>query len=85
MADARRQTPITFKLGFPRWPGSCLKDSVKFDVQKVHRSNIYHLLNTIVPRNHRKQAESDALGIVIILGLIMGLVSLVRFILNCTH
>ena len=58
---------------------------MKFVVPKIHRSNIYQLLNTIVPCNHRKQAESDALGIVIILGLIMGLVSLVRYILNCTH
>jgi len=58
---------------------------VKFDVHKIHRSNIYHLLNTIIPINHKLKAESDALGIVIILGLILGLVSLVRFILNCTH
>lgn len=58
---------------------------MKLVVQKVHRSNIYHLLNTIVPCNHRKQAECDALGIVIILGIIVGLVSLVRCILDCTH
>lgn len=58
---------------------------MKFDVRKIHRSNIYHLLNTIIPCNHRQKAESDALGIVIILGLIVGLVSLVRVILDCTH
>ena len=58
---------------------------MKFDVRKIHRSNIYHLLNTIIPCNHRHKAESDALGIVIILGLIVGVVSLVRLVLDCTH
>jgi len=58
---------------------------VKFVVRKIQRSNIYHLLNTIIPINHRRKAESDALGIVIIVGLIVGMVSLVRMILGCTH
>ena len=58
---------------------------MKFDVRKIQRSNIYHLLNTVIPINHRQKAESDALGIVIIVGLIVGMVSLVRLILNCTH
>lgn len=58
---------------------------MKFDVRKIHRSNIYHLLNTIIPCNHRQKAESDACGIVIILGLIVGGVSLVRLVLDCTH
>ena len=43
------------------------------------------MLNTIIPCNHRHKAESDALGIVIILGLIVGVVSLVRLVLDCTH
>jgi len=58
---------------------------VKFDVRNINRSNIYHLLNTINPCNHKQKAESDALGIVIILGLIVGLVSVVRLVLDCTH
>ena len=58
---------------------------MKFVVRKINRSNIYHLLNTIIPCNHKQKAESDALGIVIILSLIMGMVALVRVILNCTH
>jgi len=58
---------------------------VKFVVRKINRSNIYHLLNTIIPINHRHKAESDALGIVIIVGLIVGVVSLVRLVLDCTH
>lgn len=60
-------------------------NSVKFDVRNIHRSNIYHLLNTVIPINHKQKAESDALGIVIIVGLIVGIVSLVRLILDCTH
>jgi hypothetical protein len=58
---------------------------VKFVVRKINRSNIYHLLNTIIPCNHKVKAECDALGIMIIVGLIIGMVSLVRLILNCTH
>lgn len=58
---------------------------MKFDVRNIHRSNIYHLLNTIIPCNHKVKAECDALGIVIIVGLIIGMVCLVRVILNCTH
>lgn len=70
---------------FPRWPDLCLKEGVKFDVRKIQRSNIYQLLNTIVPINHRHKAESDALGIVIIVGMIVVVVALVRCLLNCTH
>ena len=43
------------------------------------------MLNTIIPCNHKQKAESDACGIVIILGLIVGGVSLVRLVLDCTH
>jgi hypothetical protein len=42
-------------------------------------------LNTIIPINHKQKAESDALGIVIMVGLMVALVSLVRLVLNCTH
>ena len=58
---------------------------MKFVVRKINRSNIYHLLNTIIPCDHKHKAESDAVGIVVIVGLIMGMVALVRLILNCTH
>lgn len=58
---------------------------MKFDVRKIHRSSIYHLLNTIIPCNHRQKAESDALGIVIILGMIMAIVYVVRLILGGVH
>ena len=58
---------------------------MKLAGQKIHRSNIYHLLNTIIPCNHKKQAECDALGIVVIIGLVVGMVFLARCILNCTH
>lgn len=58
---------------------------MKFDVRKIHRSSIYHLLNTIIPCNHRHKAESDALGIVIILGMILSIVYVVRLILGGVH
>lgn len=58
---------------------------MKFDVRKINRSSIYHLLNTIVPCNHRQKAEFDALGIVIIIGMIMGIVYVVRLILSGVH
>jgi hypothetical protein len=58
---------------------------VKLDVRKIHRSNIYHLLNTIIPCNHRQKAEFDALGIVIILGMILGTVFVGRLILGGVH
>ncbi len=58
---------------------------MKFDVRKIQRSNIYHLLNTIIPRNHRQKAESDALGIVIILSMILAIVYVVRLILGGVH
>lgn len=58
---------------------------MKFVVPKIHRSNVYHLLNTILPTNHRHKAESDAMGIVIIVGLVMAMVFVVRCILDCTH
>ena len=58
---------------------------MKFDVRKIHRSSIYHLLNTINPCNHRQKAEFDALGIVIIVGMILGIVYVVRLILGGVH
>ena len=73
------------ELASPTWPDLCWKGGVKYVVRKINRSNIYHLLNTIIPINHKQKAESDALGIVIILGLIVGVVSLVRLVLDCTH
>lgn len=45
------------------------------------RSAVYHLLNTIAPSNHKLKAELDVLGSLVIIGLVVGVVSVVRFVL----
>jgi hypothetical protein len=40
----------------------------------VKRSMVYHLLNTIVPSNHKLKAELDVLGALVILALAVGIV-----------
>jgi hypothetical protein len=47
----------------------------------VKRSAVYHLLNTIAPINHKLKAELDVLGALIIIGLVVGIVTLARLIL----
>jgi len=49
--------------------------------RNLKRSAVYHLLNTIAPINHKLKAELDAAGAVIIIGLVLGLVLFVRFVL----
>jgi hypothetical protein len=48
---------------------------------KINRSGIYNLTNTVAPINHALKAEFDAIGSVIVVGLVLGIVSLVRFVL----
>jgi len=54
---------------------------MRLDVAKMNRSGIYNLINTVAPTNHALKAELDAMGSVIVLGLVLGIVSLVRFVL----
>ena len=54
---------------------------MRLDVVKINRSGIYNLINTVAPINHALKAEFDAMGSVIVVGLVLGIVSLVRFIL----
>lgn len=49
--------------------------------RKLKRSAVYHLLNTIAPSNHKLKAELDVAGAVIIIGLVLGIVSFVRYFL----
>ena len=49
--------------------------------RNLKRSAVYHLLNTIAPINHKLKAELDVLGSVVIIGLALGLVAVVRFVL----
>jgi hypothetical protein len=45
------------------------------------RSTVYHLLNTIAPCNHKLKAELDVFGTLVIVALVVGIVSFVRFVL----
>jgi len=54
---------------------------MRLDVGKINRSGIYNLINTVAPTNHARKAEFDAMGSVIVVGLVLGIVSLVRFVL----
>ena len=49
---------------------------------KVNRSGVYYLINTVAPINHGSKAGFDAVGSVIVVVLLLGVVSLVRLILG---
>ena len=55
---------------------------MRIDAVKINRSGIYYLINTVAPINHALKAEFDAFGSVIVVGLFLGMVSLVRFVLG---
>jgi hypothetical protein len=50
--------------------------------RNVKRSMVYHLLNTIVPCNHKLKAELDVLGVVILLTLVCVTVAVVAYIVK---
>jgi hypothetical protein len=54
---------------------------MRLDMGKVNRSGVYYLINTVTPINHALKAEIDAFGSVIVVGLVLGIVSLMRFVL----
>lgn len=51
---------------------------------KVNRSAVYYLMNTIAPINHRVKAKFDVVGSVIVISLLIGGLSLMRFLLDWT-
>ena len=55
---------------------------MRMDAVKINRSSVYYLINTVAPINHALKAELDTIGSVIVVGLFLGIVSLVRFILG---
>ena len=55
---------------------------MRMDAVKINRSSVYYLINTVAPINHALKAEFDAFGSVIVVGLFLGIVSLVRFVLG---
>ena len=58
---------------------------MRVDAIKIHRSAVYYLINTVTPINHVLKAKLDTYGSVIVVGLIAGVVSLVRLILGWVH
>jgi len=55
---------------------------MRMDAVKINRSGVYYLINTVAPINQALKAEFDAFGSVIVVGLFLGIVSLVRFVLG---
>jgi hypothetical protein len=56
---------------------------MKLELGKVNRSGVYYLINTVTPINHTLKAELDVVGSVIVVGLLLGMISLVRLALVC--
>jgi len=50
--------------------------------RKQKRSIVYHLLNTIVPCNHKLKAELDVLGAVVIIALVAGIVAFAAYLVR---
>ena len=58
---------------------------MRVDAIKIHRSAVYYLITTVTPKNHALKAKLDTYGSVIVVGLIVGVVSLVRLVLGWVH
>lgn len=65
----------------PVGPVSAKGQIVKTNVGTVKRSRLYHLINPIVPINHVLKARVDIWGVVAMIGLGFGTVTLVRLFL----
>jgi hypothetical protein len=52
---------------------------------EIHRSAVYYLISTVTPINHAFKAKLDTYGSVIVVGLTLGIVTLVRLVLGCVH
>jgi hypothetical protein len=58
---------------------------MRVDAIKINRSAVYYLINTVGPINHALKAKFDTYGSVIVVGLTVGVVSLVRLALGWVH
>jgi hypothetical protein len=58
---------------------------MKVVLNKVKRSGFYYLINPIAPINHALKVKSDTWGSVIVIGLVLGVVSVVRLILSLSR
>jgi hypothetical protein len=57
---------------------------VKTSDYKLKRSDLYHLINTIMPVNHMLRARLDVWGSVLVVGLMFAAVSVMRLLLGWT-
>jgi hypothetical protein len=48
---------------------------------RVNRSGVYYLISTLAPINLKRKAKFDALGGVMVVALVAGLVAVMRLIL----
>ena len=62
-------------------PDLSFKARMRIDAIKINRSAVYYLINTVAPINHVLRARFDAIGSVIVAGLLLGIVFFVRFAL----
>jgi hypothetical protein len=58
---------------------------MRVDAIKIHRSTVYYLINPVAPINHALKAKFDTCGSVLVVGLTVGVVSLVRLALGWVH
>ena len=64
------------------WPELCLLQTMTSMAHKVvNRSNLYRLITTISPINHSLIARKDAWGGVVVMGLLVGVLNLMRLLL----
>lgn len=64
------------------WPDLSLEAGMRVNAVKINRSGVYYLINTVAPTNHALKARFDTYGSVIIVGLTLGVVSLMRLVLS---
>ena len=53
---------------------------MKTVVSKVNRSGVYYLMTTVAPNNEGRNARFDIWGVVTVVVLVLGVVSLIRLI-----
>ena len=62
-----------------------LRPGMRLGMGKENRSGVYYLINTVTPINHALKAKLDTYGSVIVVGLTVGMVTLMRLVLGGTH
>lgn len=55
---------------------------MKTVVNKVNRSGVYYLMTTVATTNGAKSARSDIWGTLAVVGLVLGVVGLMKLVLS---